>query len=148
MINPEDNPKTSRRRIEVLVGDPQRREWTRADKGRIVAESLAPGACISEVARRYDLRLQQLFAWRHEAKKGLVVLPNLGCGVVTQEPLPAFVPVVVGDGATSPKQVAPKSKRMALQTIEIDLGGAVVRTNAGIEIDFLADVLRAVRASA
>ena len=148
MINPEHDLKTSRRRIEVLLGDPQRREWTRADKGRIVAESLAPGACISEVARRFDLRPQQLFAWRYEAKKGLLVLPDLGCGVATREPPPAFVPVVVGDGATSPKQVAPKSKRMALQTIEIDLGGAVVRTNAGIEIDFLADVLRAVRASA
>jgi transposase len=151
MIDPEDDPKTSRRRIELLIGDPQRRDWTPAEKGRIVAESLAPGACISEVARRYDLRPQQLFKWRHEAKKGLLVLPDLGSAMTSGEQSPAFVPVVMdGDGASSsPLPQAPvKNKRAASQTVEINLSGAIVRVVAGIEMDFLTDVLRAVRASA
>ncbi|WP_353045550.1 transposase [Mesorhizobium sp. M1365] len=36
---------------------------------RIIAETLEPNAIISEVARRYGLRPQQVFAWRREARK-------------------------------------------------------------------------------
>jgi transposase len=56
MIDPEDTPKTSRQRFEVLVGDPRGRKWTRADMGWIVAASFAPGACTSKVARQHNLR--------------------------------------------------------------------------------------------
>ncbi|WP_198021681.1 transposase [Mesorhizobium sp. WSM3224] len=40
-----------------------------ADKARIIAETLEPKAIISEVARRYCLSPQQVFAWRREARK-------------------------------------------------------------------------------
>ena len=53
------------RRLEVINGALGRRRWSAEAKARIVAESLAPGVVISEVARRHDLRPQQLFAWRH-----------------------------------------------------------------------------------
>jgi Transposase len=39
-------------------------------KARIAAESLAPGVVISEVARRHDLRPQQLFTWRRPSQAG------------------------------------------------------------------------------
>jgi transposase len=55
------------RRIELITGGGRRRRWSLADKVRIVAESLEPGANISEVARRNGLSPQQLFAWRREA---------------------------------------------------------------------------------
>jgi hypothetical protein len=45
-------------------------------------EALAPGATVSEVARRHDLRPQQVFGWLREARKAA-------------EPTRAFVPVVV-----------------------------------------------------
>nr|WP_281033120.1 transposase [Mesorhizobium sp. M6A.T.Ce.TU.002.03.1.1] len=63
-----------------------RRHWSMDDKARIVAETLEPNAIISEVARRYDLRPQQVFAWRREARKQ---------AALAQQESPAFVPAVV-----------------------------------------------------
>lgn len=38
------------RRVEVITGERRRRRWTGEEKARIVAESFAEGANISEVA--------------------------------------------------------------------------------------------------
>jgi len=133
------------RRIDVLTGNIRRRDWTRADKGWIVTESLAPGACISEVVRRYDLRPQQLFAWRHEAKKDLLVLPDIGSAMPHDEQSPAFVPAVLDATASSPRLT--KDKQIAPLAVEINLSGAVVRVVVGIEMDFPTNVLAVVRAS-
>jgi len=43
------------RRIEILTGPARRRRWSADDKARILAETLAPGARVSEVARRRHL---------------------------------------------------------------------------------------------
>ena len=43
---------SERRGVDIRVGVGRRRRWRSADKGRIVAESYAPGAVVSEVARR------------------------------------------------------------------------------------------------
>jgi transposase len=120
------------RRLEVITGALGRRRWSAEAKARIVAESLAPGMVISEVARRYDLRPQQLFAWRHQARQGRLVLPA--------EEL-SFVPVV---GATD----APPAETAAAPAgiIEVALGGAVVRVPPDVDGRLLAKVLRAVKA--
>jgi transposase len=52
------------RRIEVIAGAERRRKWSADEKAEIVAESLAEGAVVSEVARRHGLSPQQLFGWR------------------------------------------------------------------------------------
>src|SRR6516165_6952899 len=51
-------------RIEVITGVERRRKWSAQEKAAIVAESLAEGAVVSEVARRHGLNPQQLFGWR------------------------------------------------------------------------------------
>ncbi len=81
------------RRLEVITGALGRRRWSVEAKARIVAENLAPGVVISAVARRHDLRPQQLFAWRHQARQGRLVLPA--------EDL-SFVPVVAAGADASP----------------------------------------------
>jgi transposase-like protein len=50
----------------------------REAKGRIVAESYAPGAIVSQVARRHDISPQHLFAWRKAARGGALSLPAEG----------------------------------------------------------------------
>ena len=51
-------------RIEVITGAERRRKWSAEEKAEIVADSLAEGAVVSEVARRHGLSPQQLFGWR------------------------------------------------------------------------------------
>jgi transposase-like protein len=60
-------------RIEVITGVERQRKWSAEEKAEIVAESLAEGAVVSEVARRHGLSPQQLFGWRarlRDAVKG------------------------------------------------------------------------------
>ena len=131
------------RRLEVITGALGRRRWSAEAKARIVAESLAPGVVVSEVARRYELRPQQLFAWRHQAKQGRLALPA--------EAL-SFVPVIASAEApppTAPAHGAPAETSAApAGVIEVALGEAVVRVPPGADAKLLAKVLRAVKALA
>jgi len=61
--------------MDIRVGIGRRRRWSDEAKGRIVAESYAVGAVVSEVARRHDISPQHLFAWRKAARAGLLTLP-------------------------------------------------------------------------
>jgi transposase len=55
--------------IEPLDARPLRgrRGWSAEAKARLVAESLAPGANVSAIARREDMAASQLFGWRRKA---------------------------------------------------------------------------------
>jgi transposase len=53
----------------------------------MIEETLAPGAIVSEVARRHGITPQQLFGWRRQARQSAAISGN------TDAPL--FVPVVV-----------------------------------------------------
>jgi addiction module HigA family antidote len=44
-------------RVEVLGGVERRRRWSRDDRARIVEETLAPGAKVSEIARRHGISI-------------------------------------------------------------------------------------------
>jgi transposase len=58
--------KSSRpQRIEVITRGERRRRWTIEQKQTIAAQSLAPGASPTEVARQYGISSGQLYTWRH-----------------------------------------------------------------------------------
>ena len=98
-----------RGRVEIRSGVGRRRRWNNADKGRIVAESFAPGAVVSEVARRHDISPQHLFAWRKAARRGQLALPADDAAV--------FVPVMMA--AQKPVATTP--------SITIETAGIVVQ---------------------
>jgi transposase len=123
-----------RGRVEIRTGVGRRRRWTEGQKGRIVAESYLAGAVVSEVARRYEISPQHLFAWRKAARTGLVALPS--------EEGPTFVPVVT-PGDSSAMAGKPRESRL-----RIEIAGAVVHAERGVDVGFLTDVLRAVKAAA
>jgi len=138
------------RRIEVLTGPARRRRWSASEKAQIVAETLVPGASISEVARRWQVCSQQVFTWRREARAGHLLLPSQAVETIGE---PIFAPIVVEPPASKTVQAAvPTPDRLAKSdaapVIEIRLAGAVVRVAVGTDCRLLADVLRAVRVSA
>jgi transposase len=52
--------------VEVITSVQRRRRWSRADKERLVAAAMEPGAVASEVARAAGIHASQLFRWRQE----------------------------------------------------------------------------------
>ena len=112
-------------RVEVLTGPGRRRTWDGATKARVVAESYAPGAVVSAVARRWQIAPQQLFTWRREAR---------AAGLEASRGEAAFVPLAAEVAASE-------------AIIEVVLAGAVVRVSPGVDPALLTAVLRAVRGS-
>ncbi|MCW2242096.1 IS66-like element accessory protein TnpA [Azospirillum canadense] len=90
------------RRIEVLTGERRRRSWSLAQKAQIVAESQQPGAVVAEIALRYGLHRNQLYAWRREWQQHAErSQPNgfLAVGVADtgdSEPARASIDILIG----------------------------------------------------
>jgi transposase len=124
-----------RGRIDIRAGVCRRRRWSDKVKGQVVAESYEPGAVVSEVARRHDMSPQHLFGWRKAARAGRLVLPAAAPSM--------FVPVVTA--VADPDGANLVGKQTGLIVIEI--AGAVVRVEPGIDLGWLRDVLRAVKAA-
>jgi len=53
-------------RIEVFSGVERRRRWSAEEKRRLVSAAFAPGAVVSEIARRADIHPNQLYRWRQD----------------------------------------------------------------------------------
>jgi len=134
------DPERGPRRFEVINGAGGRRRWSVDDKARIVSETLEPNAIISDVARRYGLRPQQVFAWRHEARKQAASV---------QQESPAFVPAVVMApepvAKGRPKQRQRKAAR-AGGVIELEIDGISMRVGRGADTRTVTAVIRALKA--
>jgi transposase len=84
----------TRTQVEVITSVQRRRRWSRAEKERIVAAAIAPGAVASEVAREAGIHASQLFRWRQEL-----------CGPAPAEPVFSAVAIapLTGAGPTPPQ---------------------------------------------
>jgi transposase len=137
MFNANDDAKGGFRRVEILTGPGRRRRWSAEDKARIIAETLVPGARVSEVARRWQLSSQEVFGWRRAARLAMTIATT-GGPIAT-----GFIPIVTQAGSATPVPQA------AASVIEVRLAGAVVRVASGVDdAAQLTVVLRAIRASA
>jgi transposase len=52
--------------VEVITSVQRRRRWTSAEKERIVAAALEPGAVVSAIAREAGIHPSQLYGWRRQ----------------------------------------------------------------------------------
>jgi transposase len=53
-------------RVEAISDLEQRLQWSKEQKRAIVAETFAPGASVSAVARRTDVGPGQIYRWRRD----------------------------------------------------------------------------------
>ena len=101
--------------VTVLSGLERRRRWTTAEKLRIVQESQAPDAMVSEIARRHDVHPNQLHSWRRQARTG--VLAGAGAGHGAREGT-RFAAVAIAPEAVLP--AAPSGPAAGVIEIEIE----------------------------
>ena len=92
----------TKQQVDVITSVQRRRRWSRAEKERIVAAALAPGAVASEVARAAGIHTSQLFRWRQQL-----------CDPVATSA--SFAPVALVPDGAAPVAGPP--------TIEVELAG-------------------------
>ena len=56
----------SKTQVEVITSVERRRRWSSAEKERLVAASLEPGAVVSALAREAGVHPSQLYKWRRQ----------------------------------------------------------------------------------
>ncbi|MGR3639417.1 IS66-like element accessory protein TnpA [Alterinioella nitratireducens] len=120
-------------RMGVEVSQGGQRRWPDRVKARIVAETLVPGATVNDVAREYDLRPNQLSAWRRMAKDGDLLLPAAEGEV-------EFAPLVVFDVES---RSAAEDAEPTPSTIEIMTGSVAVHLDGATPAGRIAEIVRA-----
>jgi transposase len=75
-------------RMEILTGVERRRDWSDDDKLSILEEATAEGARVADVARRHDIKPQQIYTWRRTfaGKRAEPVVSFLPVALITSEP--------------------------------------------------------------
>ena len=127
------------RRIEVITGRRQRRNWTDEEKARILAESTEPDVNISAVARRWGVNRGLLNVWRRDA--GLT--SRRSTQISTQQAM--FVPVTVVDDRTSPESLPSDAAHFAAGRIEIEIAGARLTMIGSVAPELAQAVVAALR---
>ena len=122
-------------RLEVIEGPSGRRRRTKAERARIAAESLLPGATVADVARRYGTTRWQVYDWRRKLRTGELVVPE------SVAALPMFAELVVESAAAE----APSAH--ATSGVEIVVGDVVIRIGNGVDEKQLTRAIRAARAA-
>lgn len=129
-------------RIEVLEGRSGRRLRSEAERARIAAESMVPGAKVADVARRHAVTRWQVYDWRRKLMSGSLVLP----AETADDPI--FAALVV-EG--KPARPAPGQKRRGGATkpsrIEVVVDGVTLRVASDIDEAPLTRMIRAIRAA-
>jgi transposase len=72
--------------VEVITSVERRRRWSRAEKERIVAAAMEPGAIASAVAREAGIHASQLYRWRQELCGPARAAPGFAAVTVAPEP--------------------------------------------------------------
>ena len=110
------------------AGATKRRQYSEALKRQMVAETQAPGASVSIVARRHDVNSNQLFRWRRQLLPKAVVESG------------AMVPVAIAPDGGRPRRADRNG------VIEIVFGcGALVRLRGEVSPETLRQVIELLR---
>jgi transposase len=128
--------------IEVVQRTRGYRRWPVEVKSRIVAESFQPGVRVVDVAQRHGLAAHQLSDWRRHARQGLLVLPADAMAGMSEDNLPAFVPVSFEPDSASSPEDADRSDGVITITLGDNL---VLRVPGDVPVARAAAMVRALR---
>jgi transposase len=109
--------------VSVIMGPERRRRWRPEEKLAVLAEAFAPGASVTEVARRRDVATSLIYQWRKEA---------MGSGV--------FVPAVIAEEVEAPRE-PPASAAV----IVVELGEVRVSIGASAPANLVTAALKALK---
>jgi transposase len=131
---------------ELLGRVERRRRFSVEQKLAILIEATAPGATLSEVARRHGLLPAQVYKWRRLAELGVIGMPGaselpsfVAVEIAQDVPLPAPSPE---DNAAAVKDAPRRRRRKKAGLIEIELeGGRRVRVDRDVDAAALERVL-------
>ena len=128
----------SYQRVEVITGARRRRDWSDAEKARIVAESFSPDTSVSDVARRNGVSRGLLNVWRREARTGMA-----------ERSLFARVEVEDASAGSPPRElgVVPSEPDARPERIEVAIADATVLVPAGADAQTLTNVFMALRSA-
>ncbi|MDV3253680.1 transposase [Devosia sp. BK] len=124
--------------LELLTNSGRRRrnrQWPDEVKARIVAETLRPGATISEVAERHGLKPNHISSWRTLARRGRLVLP-------APEDAVEFATLMVAPV----DEALAAADRAASAGPEVVVGSVIIRLEPGASAVRIASVVRALTA--
>src|SRR5215468_4307729 len=80
------------KQVEVITSVQRRRRWTSAEKERIVAAALEPGASISAIAREAGIHPSQLYGWRRQLVRQSQPAASFAAVRIATEPVPIDLP--------------------------------------------------------
>jgi transposase len=134
-------------RCEVVEPRRGNRRWPDEVKARIVAESLAPGARVVDVAARHGLVPHQLSDWRRRARQGLLALPaDLLEGLSLPSEVsgePVFVPLAIAAEPTRSAKL-PERAEILSGVMSVEIGDDVVlRVPSDVPVERAAALIRA-----
>lgn len=107
-------------------GPGRRRNFSEADKKRIVEEAQRPGASVSGVARRYGIGARLLFSWKKELAPATKAETT-------------FLPVTITNTADQPAEVPPSMPAPAPVIVERSAPGIEVELVGGRRVRFERD---------
>lgn len=125
--------------MEIITGVERRRSWPLERKLAVLEEASRGSESAASVARRHDIRPQQLYRWRRELREGRLDGSE-------PEP-PTFLPVTLADhegpdaeptpSAAPPRPASGRRGRNRLRVEIVLANGRVLRVDAGIEAEVL-----------
>ncbi|MDP9789307.1 IS66-like element accessory protein TnpA [Agrobacterium tumefaciens] len=127
-------------RMEILTGVERRRDWSDDEKLSILQETAEPDAKIADVARRHDIRPQQIYTWRRKF------------AAAQSEPVVSFLPVALiatepSDEAERPAPTDKPAAKRSTRPVRIEIGckgGRVLKVEATIAPEVLKALIRSV----
>lgn len=127
-------------RMEILTGVERRRDWSDEEKLSILQEAAEPDTRIADVARRHDIKPQQIYTWRRKF------------AAAQSEPVVSFLPVGLiateaSDEAERPAAADKPAAKRSARPMRIEIGckgGRVLKVEANIAPDVLKALIRSV----